>query len=173
MTNKIILMGYMGCGKSTVARVLEQRLSIKKIDLDQEIERSAGLSITEIFRLKGEIYFRRLEQKILQEQLTRPDHSILSLGGGTPCYGNNLELLLDSDGQTFYLKASADMLIKRLTNDSTVRPLLDQQKPEELQEYINKHLFERSYFYNQANFIINTDSKTPDEIASQIIEILT
>lgn len=169
---KIILSGYMGSGKSSVAKRLQEKMGLPLHDLDQTIERKTELSITELFAQKGEIYFRKLEHETLKELLRQPQPFILSLGGGTPCYANNHELLKSEGIDWIYLKASPETLHDRIANDKTERPLLSGKTPAELKDFIAQHLFERSFFYNQAKYKVSTDGKTPDEIADEIIQLL-
>lgn len=169
---KIILTGYMGSGKSTVAALLHQKTGLKWMDLDELIEKKAGLRVSEIFRAKGEIYFRKLEHNLFKELMQSGDNFILSLGGGTPCYANNHELLSGEHVISVYLKASVGELYNRLVANKENRPLVAGKSPEEMQEFIAKHLFDRSFFYNHAGFKINTDHKTPEAVASEIVEQL-
>ncbi|MDD3723627.1 MAG: shikimate kinase, partial [Lutibacter sp.] len=90
---KIVLLGYMASGKSAVGRILSEKLNIQFIDLDSFIEEKEQLSISEIFETKGEIYFRKIEGIYLQELLNSKESTVISLGGGTPCYGNNIDLI--------------------------------------------------------------------------------
>jgi shikimate kinase len=103
---KIILLGYMGCGKSVIGAFLAEKLQIPFYDLDQEIEKETQISIAELFQTRGEIYFRKKENEILKTFLAKENDFVLSLGGGTPCYYNNHELLLQEDVFSIYLKAS-------------------------------------------------------------------
>ncbi|CAM3426901.1 Shikimate kinase [Flavobacterium longum] len=169
---KIILSGYMGSGKSSVAKRLQEKMGLSLHDLDQTIETSTQHSIAELFAQKGEIYFRKLEHEILKELLRQPQPFILSLGGGTPCYANNHELLQANGIHWVYLKASPETLLDRIANDKTERPLLSGKKHSELKDFIAQHLFERSSFYNLAPYKVSTDGKTPDEIANEIILLL-
>jgi shikimate kinase len=169
---KIILSGYMGSGKSTIARLLQAKTGMKMIDLDDFIEKKTRLSIPEIFASKGEIHFRKLEHQALKEILQSDESLILSLGGGTPCYANNHELLKGQDMIWVYLKASPDTLYDRLVSGAESRPLLAGKNQEEMKEFIAQHLFERSYYYNQAGHKIITDGKSPSAVASEIEKIL-
>ena len=90
---KIILLGYMGCGKSTIAEKLSGLIQIPFVDLDKCIETKAEMSINQIFESFGEVYFRKLEHDVFVELLASPENQIIGLGGGTPCYANNHELL--------------------------------------------------------------------------------
>ncbi|MBF0694475.1 MAG: shikimate kinase [Flavobacterium sp.] len=170
---KIILIGYMGSGKSVAAQILHEKLQIKLADLDREIEQKSDRTISRIFSQKGEIHFRKLESMVLAELIKEDIPMIISLGGGTPCYANNLDIIRQSDATTFYLKASAQTLAHRLSNETSSRPLISTIGHENLPEFINKHLFERSPFYLQADHIIQTDDKTPLQIADEIISIVS
>ncbi len=164
---KIILLGYMGCGKSTVAKALQEAFDSKALDLDDYIIEKEGLSISEIFAAKGEIYFRKQENKYLIELLESKKSFILALGGGTPCYANNIEFI-KKEAKSFYLKGKIDTLFQRLRQENSSRPLISELNDEKLKEFIAKHLFERAPFYEQANHIISIDDKSVAAIASEI-----
>lgn len=166
---KIILVGYMASGKTTVGKLLAESTGFDCKDLDSIIEQESNLSVKEIFKQRGELFFRKLEAKILTELLSADSNMVLSLGGGTPCYGNNIDLLKQNDIITVYLKAKVDTLAKRLRSNSENRPLIFDQSGDELEEFIAKHLFERGYYYNQSTITVNTDNKNPEEIAAEIM----
>lgn len=170
---KILLTGYMGSGKSIIGKLLAQHFAISHFDLDDLIEKRLEMSISEIFEKKGEIYFRRIEHQILNEIIQSEETFILSLGGGTPCYANNHLVLCDEKVRSFYLNASIDTLATRLEKGKKHRPLIAHLNPEEFKEYIAKHLFDRSFFYNQAHFTIKVDAKSPEEIVEEICNKLT
>src|SRR6187402_514217 len=107
---KIILLGYMGCGKSTIANKLSGMTSIPYVDLDEYIEKKTNLTIKQIFENHGEVHFRKLEHTYFVELLNVSEKIIIGLGGGTPCYSNNHELLQREDVVSIYLKASIDTL---------------------------------------------------------------
>jgi len=165
---KIILVGYMAVGKTTIADLLSKKTGIKAIDLDKLIESKVGLTISEIFEQKGEIYFRKIEHTIFKESVESNEDLIISTGGGTPCYAGNHLFLKGNDILSFYLKAPIDLILERLKTDSNQRPLLLNKTDDELQEFVAKHLFERSYFYNQAEFVIAVDHKSPENITDEI-----
>jgi len=169
---KIILLGYMGCGKSTIAQNLSKITNIPFLDLDKCIENKANLSINEIFEQFGEIHFRRLEHEMLLELLQSSENSIIGLGGGTPCYANNHELLKRDDVTSIYLKASIDTLYNRLIHNKSKRPLIANMNEEEMREFIAKHLFDRSYYYNHAQHKVSVDNKAVDQTVQDILEIL-
>ena len=169
---KIILLGYMGSGKSVVARVLAEKLDLPYLDLDAIIEKKEDATITQIFDRQGEIKFRKLEHETFKQLMQNEDSFVLSLGGGTPCYANNHEFLNGPAVASVYLKATIDSLQDRLIPEKSRRPLIANMEAEEMKEFIAKSLFERSYYYNQAAFSITTDSKTPEDIANEIKNLL-
>lgn len=164
---KITLMGYMGSGKSTVAQILGEKLGWPIIDLDDYISKKEGVSIPEIFKSKGEIYFRKIENTYLLELLKSDEPFVLALGGGTPCYANNMEAILEKS-DSYYLKASIGTLLERLTKEKGHRPLIAGLSEEQLTEFIAKHLFERRNYYEKAETILSIDGKDPEQIASEI-----
>lgn len=168
---KIILVGYMASGKTTIALLLSKAAGITYKDLDEIIEEKTGKTIAEIFEQDGEIKFRKLEHEALKEALKEDDVFVLSLGGGTPCYANNHEFLQHEGVISIYLKASIPVLAKRLREHEHRRPVLDNVKPEELEDFIAKHLFDRSYFYHKAKHVINVDSKAPEDIVNEIMSL--
>ena len=167
----VVLIGYMASGKSTLGRILAKKLSYEFIDLDDFIENNEKSSISDIFKWKGEIHFRKLETQYLKELLETKNGLVLSLGGGTPCYSNNMDLLLSAKKvKSFYLKALIPTLIARLKNKKSKRPLVSHiETDEKLAEFIGKHLFERSHFYSLAHVTIATDNKTEKDIIEEIV----
>ncbi|WP_291140730.1 shikimate kinase [Flavobacterium sp. UBA7680] len=169
---KIVLLGYMGCGKSTIAQNLSKITNIPFLDLDNCIEKKTNLSIKEIFEKHGEIYFRKLEHEMFLELLQSSENSIIGLGGGTPCYANNHLLLQREDITSIYLKASIETLYNRLVYNKSKRPLIADMNEDEMKEFIAKHLFDRSFYYNHAQHKVVVDNKTVDETVEDILEIL-
>ena len=164
----ISLIGYMGSGKSHIAKVLSLKLGLKLIDLDKEIILKNNLSIPEIFQKRGEIYFRKQERAVLEEILSTQKECILSLGGGTPAYYDNIDLITQNS-ESIYLRSSVKTLTERLLKQKQKRPLIAKINDEDLPEFVAKHLFERQPFYGQAQYTVITDSKTPEEIANEIV----
>jgi shikimate kinase len=167
----LVLMGYMGSGKSTIGKDLASILDYQFIDLDDFISTNENSSISNIFNSKGEIYFRKKESFYLEEIIKTKSNIVLALGGGTPCYGQNIKLLNDTKSvKSFYLQLAIPLLTKRLFLEKDKRPLISHLKSEEaLLEFIGKHLFERVQYYNKATFIINTDNKTKQDIIEEIL----
>lgn len=170
---KIVLVGYMGSGKSTIGRLLSKKLNINFIDLDDYIERQLEKSISTIFEEHGEIYFRKMEHNFVKELMSKKDSFILSTGGGTPCYSQNMEVINSKSINVFYLKLSIVALVERLTLEKEHRPLIKNIETAEMPEFIGKHLFERSFYYQQATNSISCDNKTPDQVVAEIIGRLT
>jgi shikimate kinase len=169
---KIILLGYMGCGKSTIAEKLSALIQIPFVDLDKCIETKAEMTINQIFESFGEVYFRKLEHDVFVELLAAPENQIIGLGGGTPCYANNHELLKGEGITSVYLKASVETLFSRLAHNISKRPIVANKTEDELKEFIAKHLFDRSYYYNQAEYKVSVDNQTIDETVATIVAVL-
>ena len=167
----ISLLGYMGSGKTHISKKLSEKTDYKLIDLDAKIMQKNQKSISEIFLEKGEIFFRKQEKQILEQILDKNENIILSLGGGTPAYYKNMELI-NQKSKSIFLRANISTLTKRLLLEKESRPLIAKIPEDDLPEYIAKHLFERNYFYSQAKFIISTDSKSDTEIVSEIEKLI-
>ncbi|CAM4286659.1 shikimate kinase [Flavobacterium terrigena] len=170
---KIILVGYMASGKSTIGKLLSESLNVSFYDLDHLIETDMNLKVNEIFEQKGELSFRKKEREVLTNFLNTADNYVLALGGGTPCYYDNFELYQSEGIHSIYLKASVETILKRLHTQKASRPLVARFNEEELQEFVAKHLFERNYFYHQVKTIVSIDEKDEKEIVSEIVSKLT
>lgn len=158
----------MGSGKTLVSKELSILNNFKIFDLDTEISKQNNRSITEIFKEKGEIFFRKTEKEVLEKILSSEKNIILSLGGGTPCYYNNIDRINEKTISVF-LKTNVKTLAQRLLSEKDKRPLIQNISNEDLPEFIAKHLFERNPFYNQAKITINTDNLSAREIAEEIL----
>ena len=171
----IILFGYMGVGKSYIGRKLSKEFMIDFFDLDSYIEFYEKKSISDIFSERGEIYFRSIENKYLELILNNNIKYVISTGGGTPCYSNNMELIKKNKNlKSFYLKSSSNQLTNRLFSEKEKRPLISNiNSKKDLNSFISKHLFERNVFYNQADYIIDIENKNTSEVISEIKEKLT
>lgn len=165
---KIVLLGYMGCGKSTIGRSLANEIELPFVDLDDYIKEKEGKMISTIFKEKGEIYFRKVEHQYLKEILNFNASFVLSLGGGTPCYANNMEVIKESDAISFYLQASVKTLVERLLKEKNERPLIAILEDDKVDEFVAKHLFERMFFYEKATFTIKIDGNSKSEIVSEL-----
>jgi len=144
----------MGAGKTSKGRKLSKRLGIGFADMDVIIEEQEGMSIQEIFSLKGEQWFRSKETEVLHQLGRLNEDMVISTGGGAPCHNNNMEFI-NSTGLSVYLKMSPEELAGRLTrSNKPVRPLLKDKTPEQLLEFIREKLAERERFYLLSRFII-------------------
>ena len=162
----IILIGFMGAGKTTIGRRLSKMLDLSFIDTDNEIEDEQGCSVDEIFKYGGEECFRDIESRMLQN-LKKVKDSVIATGGGIVLREKNRKILL-SLGKIVYLKVSQNVLLQRLENDRN-RPLLRNKNP----EIVLKNMFEeRSLLYEQAECIINVEKKPPKETSNLIIQKL-
>lgn len=170
----IVLIGYMGSGKSLIGRDLAHKLKFDYLDLDNFIEIQEKKKISEIFADKGEIYFRNKESFYLKVVLEESKNTIISLGGGTPCFAGNLEnILQDENSKSVYLQTSLDELVLRLFAERKKRPLISHlNSKEKLNDFIRKHLFERSFYYNQADYKVITDKKDPNQISEECMSLL-
>ncbi len=165
----IVMIGYMASGKSSIGKKLAKKINYKFVDLDDYIAKREVISIPEIFKKKGEIYFRKKETEALNELLHQNKDFILAVGGGTPCYGNNMELI-NINAKSIYLKGSINTIYTKLSKPKNKhkRPLISNIADKGLKEFIAKHLFERTPFYEQADFTIVIDNKTKTEIVEEI-----
>lgn len=150
---KIYLIGFMGSGKSTMGRKLSASLGWSFVDLDRMIEEEAGMNIPDIFFFKGEDYFRNVETKLLRS-LESVNEAVVSTGGGTPCYHDNMDFMLRT-GLTIYLKLTPAQLKSRLKKSADKRPLLRNVTEENLENYIQLKLAEREVWYNKAEIIVD------------------
>lgn len=165
-------MGMPGSGKSTIGRELARETDLLLIDLDNYIIQKEKLSIPQIFKTKGEDYFRKAETNCLKEIVAKNKKAIVSVGGGTPCFNDSLQVM-QKGGKTVYLKAAPEILATRIENDITERPLFNKLKGPKLREKVTSMLEHREKFYKKAAAIIETDNKTVSAIAQEIIQALS
>lgn len=160
----VILIGFMGCGKSTVGLRLSYRLRKTVIDTDKEIEKAEKRSISDIFQTEGEAYFRDKETECLKRLRKTSGNQIISVGGGLPMREVNRQLLHQL-GQVVYLRAKAETIYDRLKYDTT-RPLLQGENP---QEKIRSLMSQREQNYKEAaDIIIDVDGKDFEQIVGEI-----
>jgi shikimate kinase len=152
---RVFLVGYMGVGKTTIGKLLSKELDVEFIDLDKYIENRYRKTIQEIFAQKGEAKFRIIEREMLREVATFQD-VLISTGGGTPCFFNNMDVM-NQLGVTVFIKASVDQLMSRLLASKNVRPIIHNKTPEELKEFVTKHLAEREVYYSKAKLTYPTE----------------
>ncbi len=166
---RIYLVGFMGCGKSSLGRRLAKKLEYPFLDLDTEVEKKSGQSIPEIFAEHGEEYFRKMEQEVLYKT-TDLSRAVIATGGGTPCYFDNMDFM-NGQGVTVYLKMSPVSLTHRLENSRRQRPVIKGHKGKDLFQLIRKKLDEREPVYMRSHCIIKGESAKPHQIISLVFGI--
>jgi len=169
--NKIFLLGFMGSGKSTTGKKLASQLNWSFIDLDEKIEQTTGMEIRDIFSEKGEAFFRKIESDTLKGMASE-SNAVISTGGGTPCFGDNMDFMLRT-GLTVYLRMTPARLKSRLAGTSEHRPLLKDIGKDGLQEYITAKLAEREKWYSRAEIIVdgfNTDFSALYTLVKKLIK---
>ncbi|MGY3053458.1 shikimate kinase [Pedobacter sp. UYEF25] len=149
---KVFLIGFMGCGKSTKAKQLAQKLNCPVIDLDSEIEKRSGKSVADYFDEFGEAKFRQFETETLKD-FPYPDRCVVATGGGLPCFFDNIDWMR-ANGKTVYLEMKPAQLVSRLQNRDK-RPLIKNMNDEELLIFIEGKLQERNKFYRRAEVIVD------------------
>lgn len=163
LKNRVYLLGFMGSGKSFASRKLAQELGWDLLDLDDLIVAEEGLSINEIFQKYGETHFRILENKYLKETKNL-DNVVIALGGGTPCFLDNMDWIL-KNGISFFLDIPIEIILRRLLRNPCKRPLLKDKNEEELRNFVEQKMMERRPIYEQSNYVINN----PNNIITEII----
>ena len=167
---RIILIGYMGSGKTTIGKALSKETGMMFYDLDWYIESRMRKTVSQIFAEKGEEGFRKIEYNMLHEVAEFED-VIISCGGGTPCFFDNMEYL-NQQGDVIYLKATPETLYKHLLMAKVERPLLKDKTPEELIAYITEHLKERAPYYEKAHYTLDVNVlDNYDKIATSVERI--
>ena len=147
----VFLIGFMGCGKTTLGKKLAARMDYPFIDLDHVLEAKTGMTIAEYFSTYGEGKFRKLESEILK-QTDYPENAIISTGGGLPCFFDNMDWM-NAHGRSIYIQLPPKTLAQRLSNEKNKRPLLRDKQGEELVAFISEKLNERESFYKKASII--------------------
>ncbi len=156
----------MGSGKTTLGKELAGTLNIRFLDMDEEIERSHGKTINEIFAERGETDFREMESELLQ-RIILMDDLVVSTGGGVPVHRNNMEII-NSKGISVYLEMKPEDIFNILKDARDNRPLIREKSDQELLEYINTTLGEREEYYKMAGIIVNACTIKAEELAYQI-----
>lgn len=151
----IFLIGYMGCGKSTLGRNVARMTGLQFVDLDNFIETRFHASVNEIFATRGEDGFRKLERMMLEE-IAEFEDVIVACGGGTPCFFDNMDIM-NAAGTTVFLNASLPKLHTRLMRGRHKRPLIAGMDADQLREFIVKALGKRMPFYSQASLTFESD----------------
>lgn len=165
---RIFLIGYMGSGKTSIGKRIAEKLHFQFIDMDHYIENQLHKSIAEIFNELGEAFFREQERECLHE-VSKMENAVIATGGGSPCHFDNIDVM-NKNGLTVYIRLSPKQLSDRLkaTNISK-RPLLANQKEDELENYIHQNLSKREPIYRKAQLTV---TGSDDEIVEQIIRFV-
>ena len=169
---RIYLIGFMGSGKSYTGKNLADLMHYPFYDLDTVIEEKAGQTIKSIFAEHGEAYFRATERDTLQQ--LKPENAIISCGGGTPCFFDNMDWINDN-GISVFLDTSVPLLISRLEKEKDKRPLLKRKSFEELAIFIEQKIAERRPFYEQASVIYyqkNNEDSIAHDLHSSLLNII-
>ncbi len=167
---RIILIGYMGAGKTTLGKALAQNTGMRFVDLDWYIEERWHKTIADIFAESGEEGFRDIERRMLHEVAEFED-VIISCGGGTPCFFDNMDYL-NQQGETIYLKARPEVLRAHLLMGKSVRPLIQGKSPEELVDFIKEALVKRGPFYERAKHILELEVIEREEQIDYYVECI-
>lgn len=167
---RIILIGYMGAGKTTVGRQLAMALGLQFYDLDWYIEMRYHRKVSEIFAEQGEEHFRDLERRMLHEVAEFED-VVVSCGGGTPCFYDNMAYM-NQQAETVYLKLEPEVLAMHLRMGRTVRPLILGKTEDELLQYIKDSLREREPYYTQAKHTLDVSLMDNYEKIAITIDLL-
>lgn len=167
--DKIFLVGFMGSGKSTLGKKIAKKLNLPFFDLDDCIEQKTGKKIAELFNDNGESFFRDIESQQLTELINNEEKYIISLGGGTPCFNNNMDLINNS-GASVYLKYNTGILVSRLENAKADRPLLKNKSKEELSAFVGDLLNKREKYYLKSKFIIEGTNITSNQILDLLFQ---
>lgn len=167
----IFLIGYMGCGKSTLGKPLAKALGYEFIDSDQWIEEQSNKRVEEIFLTEGENGFREKESEFL-ESISNKENIVVSTGGGMPCFHNNIDAM-NRIGKTIYIKIAPKTILNRVVHSKKKRPLLENKSEMELLEYIETNLKQRELFYNKSTITIEGISITHKDIMNTLESFLS
>lgn len=159
---RIYLIGYMGCGKSTLGRLLADKMAVEFIDMDDHIEERNCKSIPQIFDEEGETEFR-LKERMALEELSEFTDIVIATGGGAPCFFDNISLM-NRSGKTIFLDIDRLILADRLLNSKTKRPLIEGKSKEELIVFIDESLKKRRSFYEQAKYRVTEPDIDLDDL---------
>ncbi len=162
----IFLVGFMGAGKTTLAKKLASKLSYSWLDTDQEIEKKEGIKVSEIFKVRGEAYFRTLEKQFVDDLIPN-QNIIIASGGGLPCFNDNMSKL-NKLGITIYLERTPKELFQRVKQATNSRPLIADKSDEELLEYIKNTMEKRREIYLKSTIIADRFSQTSEKIIELI-----
>ena len=166
----LFLVGYMGCGKSTIGRKLARTLHLEFVDTDHRIEEREGATVIDIFHYEGEERFRTIEREVLEEVVATGQAAVVSTGGGLPAWGDNMARM-NEVGRTIYLKRSAENIASRLSPyGRQKRPRLRGLNDEELVIFMREDMAKRDPYYSQAVQVVACEGKSDEEIIREIVD---
>lgn len=169
---KIFLVGYMGCGKSTLGRKLSRRLRWRLVDTDHAIEEREGASVADIFRYEGEEHFREEERRLIEELAADAEPMVISTGGGLPTWSDNMAFM-NGVGLTLYIRRSAEQIASRLSPyGRQKRPRLRGLNDEELVAFMRQHMAERAPHYEEAHLLLDGDRYDDEELVAQVLNYI-
>ena len=166
---RVYLIGYMGCGKSTVARKVSRFAHLEVVDTDTMVEQREGATVADVITYQGEEYFRAAERAVLEDTAVL-ENTIISTGGGLPVWGDNMELMKQL-GLTIYLRRSPENIISRLSPyGRQKRPKIRGMNDEQLLAFMTAHMAEREPVYSLADVVIECDQMADREVVDTVIE---
>lgn len=167
---KIFLIGYMGCGKSSLGKKLAKTANMEFVDMDSLIEQREGASVSDIFAYAGEAYFRQAERNLIEELAEQESSMVISTGGGVPTWEDNMTRI-NSIGESFYLRRTAQQIASRLSPHGRYkRPKLRGLNDEELVEFMTKNMAEREPYYMQATHVVDCSDKSDECLVKYILD---
>ncbi len=168
--NRIYIVGYMGAGKTTAARRLAQRLGWDVVDTDAMFEEKYKISVCDFFNKYDEALYRKLESEVLKSTESL-DNVVISTGGGTACYFDNMEWM-NHHGTTVFLRISQAAVVDRLLHAKRKRPLAEGKSEEELKDFVNMHYTSRMPFYEQAQITVKSEDLDLEEVMKKVSALL-
>lgn len=169
---KIFLIGYMGCGKTSLGRKLAHAAGMRFVDMDSAIEEREGASVADIFRYEGEEYFRMQERRLIDELAESEDDMIVSTGGGAPVWRDNMERM-NGAGETVYLRRTPEQIASRLSpHGRRKRPKLRDLDDDELIAFMTANMAEREPFYSRARRCIDCAERSDAELIESILNMI-
>lgn len=172
MGTKLFLVGYMGCGKSSLGKKLSKATGFEFVDMDSVIEQREGATVSDIFHYAGEEYFRRAERALIEELAASQSDMIISTGGGVPTWADNMDYM-NKAGVCVYLRRTAKQIASRLSpHGRQKRPKLRGLNDEELIAFMTENMAEREPFYSQASHIVECSERSDAEIIDIILSYL-
>ena len=169
---KLFLVGYMGCGKSSLGRKIAKRANVKFADMDSMIEEREGASVSDIFYYQGEEYFRSKEREIIEEFASLQEDVVISTGGGVPTWKDNMSRM-NEVGECVYLRRTAEQIASRLSpHGRQKRPKLRGLNDEELVAFMTANMAEREPYYSQAKYSVDCTSMNDEELIEHVLRLV-